>query len=144
MTQSWVFFAMTVILMQSPVRSCWKIFALNSLQEVVVGSRKTSWLFCQRALFCFNWNNPSWLMAYLCPDCCQLLENTWDWFLYWLICTALESFGGQRLLQRADINVGTNVTSFFRIRARTTGKVGGKDLRQLTCFGEWWKSFCFL
>ncbi|KAJ7381472.1 Cleavage and polyadenylation specificity factor subunit 1 [Desmophyllum pertusum] len=48
---------------------------------------------------------------------------------------ALESFGGQRLLQRADINVGSNITSFFRIRARTTGKVGGKDLRQLTCFG---------
>lgn len=32
--------------------------------------------------------------------------------------------------------MGTNVTSFFRIRAKTTGKVGGKDLRQLTCFGE--------
>lgn len=48
---------------------------------------------------------------------------------------ALESFGGQRLLQRADINVGANITSFFRIRAKATGKVGGKDLRQLTCFG---------
>lgn len=48
---------------------------------------------------------------------------------------AMESFGGQRLLQRADINVGSNITSFFRIRARTTGKLGGKDLRHLTCFG---------
>ncbi|XP_066019502.1 cleavage and polyadenylation specificity factor subunit 1-like [Pocillopora verrucosa] len=48
---------------------------------------------------------------------------------------AVESFGGQRLLQRADINIGSHITSFFRIRARTTGKVGGKDLRQLTCFG---------
>lgn len=53
-----------------------------------------------------------------------------------LLFLAVESFGGQRLLQRADINIGSHITSFFRIRARTTGKVGGKDLRQLTCFGK--------
>ena len=53
-----------------------------------------------------------------------------------VLFVAMESFGGQRLLQRADINVGSNITSFFRIRARTTGKLGGKDLRHLTCFGK--------
>lgn len=76
--------------MQSPVRSCWKIFALNSLQEVVVGSRKTSWLFCQRALFCFNWNNPSWLMAYRL-SVSWLLSITWKYLRLIFILTDLYS-----------------------------------------------------
>ena len=67
----------------------------------------------------------------LVPHFCDLIA-----YICCLLVSALESFGGQRLLQRADINVGSNVVTFFRIRARTTGKVGGKDLRQLTCFGE--------
>ena len=47
--------------------------------------------------------------------------------------------GGQRLLQRADINIGSHVTSFFRIRAKASGKSSSdknRDLRQLTYFGE--------
>ncbi|XP_048576873.1 cleavage and polyadenylation specificity factor subunit 1 isoform X2 [Nematostella vectensis] len=51
---------------------------------------------------------------------------------------AIESQGGQRLLQRADINVGTHITSFFRIAAKAHLKASGeksKEMRQLTCFG---------
>ena len=57
---------------------------------------------------------------------------------FFLLFPALESFGGQRLLQRADINVGSQITAFFRLRAKSAGRPGsekGTDLRQLTYFG---------
>ncbi|KXJ17682.1 Cleavage and polyadenylation specificity factor subunit 1, partial [Exaiptasia diaphana] len=50
----------------------------------------------------------------------------------------IESGGGQRLLQRGDINIGSHVTSLFRIRAKSYEKASGeksKESRQLTYFG---------
>jgi hypothetical protein len=49
------------------------------------------------------------------------------------------------LLQRADINIGSHVTSMFRVRAKSADKSGGektKDLRQLTYFGRYKSRKC--
>lgn len=55
---------------------------------------------------------------------------------------ARESFGGQRLLRKADFHIGQSINTFFRIRCKV-GEIGedrkqvtGADKRQITMFGK--------
>ena len=54
--------------------------------------------------------------------------------------TAKESFGGMRLLRRADFNAGANVNTFWRMPCRGAQDVASKksltwDNKQITWFG---------
>ena len=55
---------------------------------------------------------------------------------------AKESFGGMRLLRRADFNAGANVNTFWRMPCRGSQDVASKktltwDNKQITWFGMW-------
>ena len=59
-------------------------------------------------------------------------------YLYPLYITALESFGGQRLLQKGDINIGTHANTMFRIKACEEPSIDlhkSKDNRHTTYLG---------
>lgn len=131
----------------SQLRCCCSFYSIRCWPEPAsshLSARR--WPCCNIIFLCILFRNSSSLFRIVScrPAFCHLNNPSCELIAYCLFVSALESFGGQRLLQRADINVGSNVVSFFRIRARTTGKVGGKDLRQLTCFGEWRRSPCSL
>eukprot|EP00794_Sanderia_malayensis_P018649 gene18649-20530_t len=52
---------------------------------------------------------------------------------------ALESYGGQRLLQKGDINIGSHANTMFRIKVRQESSLDlhrGKDGRHVTYLGE--------
>lgn len=60
--------------------------------------------------------------------------------LYLIIITARESVGGQRLLRKADFNVGSNIHSMFRVLCRNDPAVDKRahnaDRKHITYFGE--------
>ncbi|XP_041102417.1 cleavage and polyadenylation specificity factor subunit 1-like isoform X2 [Polyodon spathula] len=63
--------------------------------------------------------------------------------VYMYLPEAKESFGGMRLLRRADFNVGANVNAFWRMPCRGTPEGASKkslgwDGKHITCYLEWW------
>jgi cleavage and polyadenylation specificity factor subunit 1 len=58
--------------------------------------------------------------------------------LYLIIITARESVGGQRLLRKADFNVGSNIHSMFRVLCRNDPAVDKRaynaDRKHITYF----------
>lgn len=63
--------------------------------------------------------------------------------LYMYQPEARESYGGQRLLRKADFHLGQLVNSFFRIKCRSTGGpyeqkyYVGADRKHVTMFGKY-------
>lgn len=60
----------------------------------------------------------------------------------WSDVTAKESFGGMRLLRRADFNVGAHINTFWRMPCRGALDVASKkaltwDNKHITWFGRW-------
>uniref|UniRef100_A0A671UNK3 Cleavage and polyadenylation specificity factor subunit 1 n=1 Tax=Sparus aurata TaxID=8175 RepID=A0A671UNK3_SPAAU len=62
-------------------------------------------------------------------------------YVYMYLPEAKESFGGMRLLRRADFNAGANINTFWRMPCRGTLDTGSKksltwDNKHITWFGE--------
>lgn len=58
------------------------------------------------------------------------------------VVAAKESFGGMRLLRRADFNVGAHINTFWRMPCRGALEAGSKkaltwDNKHITWFGRW-------
>lgn len=58
------------------------------------------------------------------------------------VCAAKESFGGMRLLRRADFNAGAHINTFWRMPCRGSLDAGSKksltwDNKHITWFGKW-------
>ena len=69
-----------------------------------------------------------------------------------LVCVARESHGGQRLLRKADFNVGSHINTMFRVRCKVWDPASRKryseamEKRHITYFGEalWDGSFVWV
>lgn len=59
----------------------------------------------------------------------------------WSVFAAKESFGGMRLLRRADFNAGAHINTFWRMPCRGSLDTGSKkaltwDNKHITWFGK--------
>ena len=69
----------------------------------------------------------------------------YQWYIhscsFWLVFAAKESFGGMRLLRRADFNAGAHINTFWRMPCRGALDTGSKksltwDNKHITWFGK--------